>query len=88
MNPHPAVVRFHDRAAVLERWCAAEDAKPAGRACRQVSFYRDIRPIFQDRCQGCHQPAKALGGLVMTSYAADQKRGREWRGGIRAWQAR
>ena len=31
-----------------------------------VSYFRDIRPIFQARCQGCHQPAKAEGGFVMT----------------------
>ncbi|MFO0964813.1 MAG: c-type cytochrome domain-containing protein [Gemmataceae bacterium] len=34
-----------------------------------VSYYKDIRPIFQQHCQGCHQPAKAQGGFVMTSYA-------------------
>lgn len=33
-----------------------------------VSYYRDIRRIFQQNCQGCHQPAKTLGGYVMTSY--------------------
>ena len=24
-----------------------------------VSYYKQIRPIFQAHCQGCHQPAKA-----------------------------
>jgi hypothetical protein len=34
--------------------CAnAEEAKP-----KKVSFYSDIRPIFQGQCQGCHQPAR------------------------------
>jgi mono/diheme cytochrome c family protein len=33
-----------------------------------VSYYRDIRPIFQEHCQGCHQPAKRGGEYVMTSY--------------------
>jgi mono/diheme cytochrome c family protein len=32
-----------------------------------VSYYRDIRPLFQQHCQGCHQPAKPQGGFVMTS---------------------
>lgn len=41
-----------------------EDAAPANK----VSFFRDIRPILQDRCQGCHQPAKPQGGLVLTTY--------------------
>src|SRR5581483_3486448 len=40
----------------------AEPAKP-------VSYYRDVRPVFQQHCQGCHQPAKPLGGFVMTEYA-------------------
>jgi WD40 repeat protein/mono/diheme cytochrome c family protein len=35
----------------------------------EVSYYRHIRPIFQQHCQGCHQPARPQGGYVMTSYA-------------------
>lgn len=35
----------------------------------KVSYYKDVRPIFQQHCQGCHQPAKAQGGYVMTGYA-------------------
>ena len=31
-----------------------------------VSYFRDVRPLLQARCQGCHQPAKAEGGFVMT----------------------
>ena len=34
-----------------------------------VSYYKDIRPIFQQNCQGCHQPAKSQGGYVMTDVA-------------------
>src|SRR6516164_5391352 len=34
-----------------------------------VSYYKDVRPIFQQHCQGCHQPAVAKGGFVMTGYA-------------------
>lgn len=33
----------------------------------KVSYYRQVRPIFQVNCQGCHQPAKASGGYEMTS---------------------
>jgi mono/diheme cytochrome c family protein len=33
-----------------------------------ISYYKDVRPIFQQHCQGCHQPAQAKGGYVMTSY--------------------
>lgn len=33
-----------------------------------ISYYKDIRPIFQEHCQGCHQPAKRGGGYVMTRF--------------------
>ncbi len=42
----------------------ARGTKPGG----PVSYYKDVRPIFQAHCQGCHQPAKAGGGFVMTSF--------------------
>ncbi len=35
----------------------------------EVSYYKDIRPVFQAKCQGCHQPAKAKGDYVMTDVA-------------------
>ncbi len=34
-----------------------------------ISYYKKIRPILQAQCQGCHQPAKAKGGYVMTNFA-------------------
>jgi WD40 repeat protein len=34
-----------------------------------VSYFKKVRPIFQANCQGCHQPAKAKGGYVMTDFA-------------------
>ena len=34
-----------------------------------VSYFKKVRPIFQAQCQGCHQPAKAKGGYVMTDFA-------------------
>ena len=33
-----------------------------------VSYYKHVRPLFQQHCQGCHQPAKAEGSYLMTSY--------------------
>lgn len=39
-------------------------AKPGAK----VSYYRDVRPILQANCQGCHQPAKKKGGYVMTEF--------------------
>ncbi|MBL9167245.1 MAG: DUF1549 domain-containing protein [Verrucomicrobiales bacterium] len=35
---------------------------------KPVSYYKDIRPILQANCQGCHQPAKPKGGYVLTDY--------------------
>src|SRR5262249_5692596 len=34
------------------------------------SYFRDIRPVLQRQCQGCHQPAtkQASGNLDLTSY--------------------
>lgn len=49
---------------------AADPPKP-----EPVSFHRQIRPILQQKCQGCHQPAKAKGGLLLTSYDAAVKGG-------------
>lgn len=34
-----------------------------------VSYYKDVRPIFAQHCNGCHQPAKAQGGFLTTSHA-------------------
>src|SRR5205085_854802 len=33
-----------------------------------VSYWKQIRPIIQASCQGCHQPAKNKGGYVMTDF--------------------
>jgi WD40 repeat protein len=41
--------------------CFAEAEKP-------VSYYEQIRPIFQAKCHGCHQPAKSKGKYVITLF--------------------
>lgn len=51
----------------------AQDAKPAEVA--PVSYYRQVRPVLQRHCSGCHQPAKAGGKLVLTSFEALLKGG-------------
>ena len=33
-----------------------------------VSYHKQIRPLFQATCQGCHQPAKLKGGYTMTDF--------------------
>ncbi len=45
---------------------AAETPEP--KPAPTVSYFRDIRPVFQVHCQGCHQPAKAMGNFVMTHF--------------------
>ncbi|MFK7818731.1 MAG: c-type cytochrome domain-containing protein [Planctomycetaceae bacterium] len=66
----------HSLCAVL-CWCivgsiavAQEDA-----AATEISFYRQVRPILQRRCSGCHSPAKKGGGLVLTSFDDFRKGG-------------
>ena len=51
----------------------AQETAPA--AVTPVSFYRQVRPVLQRHCSGCHQPAKAGGKLVLTTYEALQKGG-------------
>ncbi|MEJ7638521.1 MAG: c-type cytochrome domain-containing protein [Singulisphaera sp.] len=46
---------------------AEGEAKPSAPG-EAISYYKQVRPIFQANCQGCHQPAKAGGGYVMTSF--------------------
>lgn len=42
----------------------------------RVSFHKEIQPILRRKCQGCHQPAKAGGKLVVTTYADLARGGR------------
>ena len=41
------------------------------------SFSRDIQPILQKKCQGCHQPASMMSGLDLTTFEGF------WKGGKR-----
>jgi WD40 repeat protein/mono/diheme cytochrome c family protein len=59
-------------AALLVPYAIAADPPPPDGL---ISYYRDVRPIFQQHCQGCHQPAKAGGAYVMTDFAAMLKAG-------------
>lgn len=49
----------------------AEDTVPP----EKVSFYRQVRPILQRHCSGCHQPAKQGGKLQVTAFELFQKGG-------------
>ena len=60
---------------LLNLFAAAAGHSDDEKLQRQVSFYDDIRPIFQIHCYGCHQPAKRRGELDMTSHEALLKGG-------------
>jgi WD40 repeat protein/mono/diheme cytochrome c family protein len=47
----------------------SEEPTDAAAAAAPVSFSKQIAPILQARCQGCHQPAKPGGGYVTTEFA-------------------
>lgn len=59
----------------LHSFCVLGAAAALGLSA-QPSFQRDIRPILQKQCQGCHNPAGASSGLDVTSYAAFAKGGK------------
>src|SRR5687768_15258453 len=48
----------------------------------KVSYFKDVRPIFQQHCNGCHQPAKPQGGYVMTTHADLLKPGERGKAGV------
>jgi WD40 repeat protein/mono/diheme cytochrome c family protein len=50
-------------------------AEPEVKIPGEISYYRDVRKVFQQHCQGCHQPAKPMGGYVMTDFAKLVKTG-------------
>lgn len=59
---------------------SAESARPFQKKTTKsqpVSYYRQIRPIMQRYCSGCHQPAKAGGKLSLTSYDELKKGGED-----------
>jgi len=61
------------RRAILATLCLAGALSAA-----DTSYYRDIRPILQRQCQGCHQPNLKSSNLDLTTYtavAAGGKRG-------------
>jgi WD40 repeat protein len=72
-------------ACVLLAGPSLQAAEPAGKDAPlpdQVSYYRDVRPIFVQHCQGCHQPAKPQGGYIMTSHAELLKPGSKGQIGV------
>ncbi len=66
---------------LLGLWLTASTAIIAGEPAPDealespISYWQQVRPIFQAHCQGCHQAAKASGGYVMTSWQSIQEAG-------------
>ena len=54
---------------------AAVADEPAAAVPGKVSYYKDVRPILAQHCNGCHQPARAKSGYVMTDFASLVKGG-------------
>ncbi len=48
---------------------AADKTDKSAPTTRKISYDKDIRPIFQTHCQGCHQPSKKGGAYVMTDFS-------------------
>jgi WD40 repeat protein len=55
-------------AGLTFRVSIAADQKAVAKQTGPVSFYRQVRPILQRSCSGCHQQAKRGGKLLLTSY--------------------
>lgn len=51
------------------------ESKPE-KAPGTVSFHDDVRPLLQKHCQGCHQPARAGGKLILTAHDELMRGGR------------
>jgi mono/diheme cytochrome c family protein len=82
--PHPKTMsRLHISQFLIASWiCSlalllgataittqAADKTDKSAPARKISYDKDIRPIFQTHCQGCHQPSKKGGDYVMTDFS-------------------
>ena len=54
-------------------------ASAAGTDEKQVSFEKDVMPIFKTSCISCHKADKKKGKLDMSSYAELMKGGKQGR---------
>ena len=76
------ILRVSARVGALALLCvaltqAAEASPQAQETPRQaIEFNRDIKPILDTHCTGCHQPASKQSDLDLTTYAGFQAGGR------------
>ncbi|MEC7585186.1 MAG: c-type cytochrome domain-containing protein [Planctomycetota bacterium] len=58
-------------AMALSAVAVSQNAPAAdGQDALSPSYVREVLPILRANCYGCHQPAKAKGGIVVTDHAA------------------
>ena len=57
-------------------YCLAAAVVCSNVSAAEVSYFRDIWPVIQRQCQGCHQPSIKSSNLDLTSYAGFQAGGR------------
>ena len=63
------LVSFGLLAVPLVARVSGAERKPAPLATGpKVSYFKEVLPLFQANCQGCHQPAKLSGGYLMTEF--------------------
>ncbi len=63
----------------------SQPGKPAD-STGPVSYYKQVRPILQLHCNGCHQPAKAMGGYQTVGFGELLKSGDRMLPGLVAGQ--
>jgi WD40 repeat protein len=51
-------------------WTISGKASEEKQSPKEVSYFRDVWPVIQRRCQGCHQPSVKQGNLDLTGYEA------------------
>jgi WD40 repeat protein len=73
MTPGRSLLLAGALLALSASFAAAEPAEK--KEPSEISYYKDVRRVFQQHCQGCHQPAKPQGSYVMTGYADLLKKG-------------
>lgn len=73
--PHAALGSLATWAFACLAFGAGMGDPPAADPNAPVSFTKQVMPILQRKCQGCHQPAKSNGKLNLTTYESLQKGG-------------
>src|SRR3979409_844063 len=51
------------------RFAAATACMAFSLSAAEPSYFREVRPVLQRQCQGCHQPNLKSSNLDLTTYA-------------------